>query len=194
MRPPFRRDPRLIEACERLGTQVQLDGHMREYWDTRWFHETTFMWRRVDDNRTRFYTFRTISGIASVLVPALIGLNLIGNVGAAVRWVTFALSVFAGIAAAMSGLFRSGDRWTMNRRHLTPLYTEGVQFATLSVRYVQYPSHVEAFPEFSAAVEAILARYDLEYEQHFLSTFPDELLSGELHNSSRPDPTTKDLG
>jgi hypothetical protein len=192
MRTPFRRDPRIIEACEKLGTQVKLDGHMRKYWEIRWLHETTYMWHRVDDNRTRFYTFRTISGIASVLVPSLIGLNLVGNSGTTVRWITFALSVFAGISAAMSGLFRSGDRWTMNRRYLNPLYTEGVQYATLSAKYAAHTSHVDAFQEFSDAIEDILARYDVEYEQHFLSTFPDELLSGELHNNSKPDIKSKD--
>lgn len=66
---------------------------------------------------------------------------------------TFTLSVLAGISTAVSGLFKARERWAINRRHLSPLYGEGVRFATLSAGYEGFETHGAAFDKFSLAVE-----------------------------------------
>jgi hypothetical protein len=164
----IRLNPDVAYACRELGLQVKLDGSKRVYWDIRWRREVELMWFRLNGNRTRFYVFRTIAVVSSVLIPALVALNLDGQAGIMVRWMTFTLSVLAGIATAVSGLFKASERWAINRRYLSPLYGEGVRFATLSTGYEGFETHSAAFDKFSLAVEKILDQFAAEFDRDFL--------------------------
>jgi Protein of unknown function (DUF4231) len=170
----LRRNPQIKTACERLGKQIDLSEGKFAYWEERWSRETVNMWLRLDDSRTRFYSFKITSVIASVLIPALVALNLDAQASLTVRWITFALSVLAGIATAISGLTRTTERWILNRRYLNPLYREGVQFATLTAAYRQYSTHELAFEHFTSKIEDLLANFDSDYEHIFLRNISEE--------------------
>jgi hypothetical protein len=91
------------------------------YWDGRWATFTRFAAGRVKQNREHFYTIRLVATLSAVIVPALVGLNLAGAGGAAVRWCTFSLSLVAAVSTAVLGVFRYGDRWNLYRDLQTEL-------------------------------------------------------------------------
>jgi hypothetical protein len=95
----------------------------------------------------------------TVIVPALVGLNLSGTGGTAVRWITFALSLVAALLTAVLTLFRFGDRWLMYR----DLYDELIGSGWALVNSNPGSDKDEAWNAFVAATNSTIARYNVEY-------------------------------
>ena len=91
-------------------------------------------------------------------MPSLVGLNLSGTGGTAVRWLTFGPSLIAALSAAIIALFRFSDRWLMYRTLSNSLLSAGWAL-------VNSPdSDTQAWSRFTAATEAAKARYNATYQ------------------------------
>jgi hypothetical protein len=99
-----------------------------EYWSNVWKAAVHAAAKKMSDNRHWFYRFQGVSSAAAVVIPALVGLNLSGTGGTAVRWITFVVGLIGALAAAALKLFRVGPRWQINRHYYADLIGIGRSF------------------------------------------------------------------
>ncbi len=146
------------EAVQPLLTGSKIRNARWEDWKYNLIHAT---WRERGNKRT-FYRMRIVSLTSAITVPSLVGLNLAGAGGVVVRWLTFALSLVAAIAAGILTLYRTGDRWLMYRRLMDDLMAIG---HTL-VDSFSADSHGEqvAWQAFTSATDRAIAEYNKTYE------------------------------
>jgi hypothetical protein len=124
----------------------------------RWLHQLDWLEAQAGSNRRRYYCLRTLAIAGGVIVPALVSLDVRGDVPAAISWVTFALSLVVALATALEGFFRHGDRWRNYRRTAEALKSQGWQFFQLAGPYAGFADHASAHAAFAADVEMILDR------------------------------------
>ena len=106
-----------LHAAHKAAKPFLKENAAREaYWCQVWERVATNAAVRVETNRKLFYKFRLVATISSIIVPSLVGLNLSGTGGTAIRWLTFTFSLVAAISTAVLTLFRFGDRWLINRK------------------------------------------------------------------------------
>jgi hypothetical protein len=91
-------------------------------------------------------------------VPSLVGLNLSGTGGTAVRWLTFSLSLVAALSAAILALFRFGDRWLLYRTLSGELIRAGWALVNSPHTDPDKP-----WSTFYAATTRAISRYNAEY-------------------------------
>ncbi len=113
---------------------------------------------RVEGNRKQFYGLRLAAVISAIIVPSLVGLNLSGTGGSAVRWLTFTLSLIAALSTAILTLFRFGDRWLMYRALSSSLMSAGWALVNSP------PADSKAWTRFTSATEVAKARYNAAYQ------------------------------
>lgn len=102
------------------------DNPVREsFWCHKWERTVIYAASRVEDNRRRFYGYRLVAAISAVVVPSLVGLDLSGTGGEAIRWLTFALSLVAAIATTIITLYRFPDRWLIYLKLRNDLSSSG---------------------------------------------------------------------
>lgn len=150
-----------IVAMRSALADVLETGSRQAYWTGRW---TTYVYLascRVERSRRRFYAFRVVATLSAVIVPALVGLNLSGAGGTAVRWCTFSLSLVAAVCTAVLGLFRFGDRWNLYRDLQTELLAAGWTL-------VSAPSQSKYWPGFMQATENAIAKYNGAYDNDLI--------------------------
>ena len=128
------------------------------YWSQVWELEVIRAARRVESNRKEFYWFRLTAIISAIIVPSLVGLNLSGTGGAAVRWLTFSLSLVAALSTAILTLFRFGDRWLMYRTLSGELIHAGWALVNSPHADPDKP-----WSTFYAATTSAISRYNAEY-------------------------------
>jgi len=159
------REPKAIRELHiqlhdmRNAAKPFLTDEAREvYWAQAWeltvMHATT----RVESNRKQFYGLRLAAIISAITVPSLVGLNLSGAGGSAVRWLTFALSLIVALSTAIITLFRFADRWLMYRALSNSLMSAGWAL-------VNSPdTEQDAWHQFTAATDAAMAKYNAAYQ------------------------------
>lgn len=134
------------------------DEARKVYWARAWELSVVHAAARVDSNRKQFYGLRLTAIISAITVPSLVGLNLSGTGGTAVRWLTFSLSLVAALSTAIIALFRFADRWLMNRSLSNSLLNAGWAL-------VNSPgTDAQAWSQFTAATDAAKARYNTTYQ------------------------------
>jgi hypothetical protein len=134
------------------------DEARKVYWAKAWELTVVHAAIRVESNRKEFYGLRLTAIISAITVPSLVGLNLSGTGGSAVRWLTFALSLIAALSTAILTLFRFGDRWLMYRALSNGLMSAGWAL-------VNNPdADPAAWTRFIAATEAAKASYNAAYQ------------------------------
>lgn len=134
------------------------DEARKVYWAKAWELTVVHAATRVESNRKQFYGLRLTAIISAITVPSLVGLNLSGTGGSAVRWLTFALSLIAALSTAVVTLFRFGDRWLMYRALSNGLMTAGWAL-------VNSPdTDPEAWARFTAATDAAKTSYNAAYQ------------------------------
>jgi hypothetical protein len=135
------------------------DEARKAYWAESWELYVVRAATRVESNRKEFYGLRLAAIISAITVPSLVGLNLSGTGGAAVRWLTFALSLIAALSTAIITLFRFADRWLMYRTFSNSLMNAGWAL-------VNSPeSDQESWTQFTTATEAAKATYNATYQK-----------------------------
>jgi uncharacterized protein DUF4231 len=133
------------------------DEARKVYWAKSWELNVVGAATRVESNRKEFYGLRLAIVISAITVPSLVGLNLSGTGGTAVRWLTFALSLIAALSAAISALFRFADRWLMYRTFSNSLMNAG--WALIN----SPESDQQAWARFTTATEAAKASCNVAY-------------------------------
>jgi hypothetical protein len=135
------------------------DEARKAYWAKSWELNVVRAAARVESNRKEFYGLRLAAVISAITVPSLVGLNLSGTGGAAVRWLTFGLSLIAALSTAIIALFRFADRWLMYRTFSNSLMNAGWAL-------VNSPeSDQQAWAQFTIATEAAKASYNATYQR-----------------------------
>jgi len=141
----------LIEALD-------LPDLQKHFLRSRWLDQVVWMEGRADSAHDRYYALRLTTVIGGVIVPALVSLNVSGQVASAIHWLTLGLSLLVAISAAVEEFFHYGERWRHYRRTVEWLKIEGWQFFQLSGPYRRYKSHAEAYAAFANRVEGIIQR------------------------------------
>ena len=140
------------------------------YWSQVWELEVIRAALRVESNRKQFYGFRLIAMTSAIIVPSLVGLNLSGTGGTAVRWLTFALSLVAALSTAILTLFRFGDRWLMYRTLSNELISAGWALVNSPHTDVDKPWYA-----FTAATNSAVSRYNAEYAAEVITATQPKL-------------------
>ncbi len=128
---------------------------------SRWLDQVTWMEGRADHARNRYYFLRLTAILGGVIIPALVSLNVTGDVLATVRWVTFGISLAVAITSALEEFFHYGDRWRNYRRTVEFLKIEGWLFFQLAGPYEQFSTHKLAHRAFASRVEEMI-RQDVQ--------------------------------
>jgi hypothetical protein len=128
------------------------------YWAQAWELTVVHAATRVESNRKQFYGLRLAAIISAITVPSLVGLNLSGADGSAVRWLTFALSLIVALSTAIITLFRFADRWLMDRALSNSLMSAGWALVNSPT------TKQDAWDQFTAATDAAMARYNAAYQ------------------------------
>jgi hypothetical protein len=146
---------------------LSLTDLQKHFLRSRWMDQTLWMEGKANWARQWYYILRLITIVGGVTIPALVSLNVGGQVGSqagvAIVWATFGISLLVAISAAIEGFFRYGERWRHYRQTVEWLKTEGWQFFQMSGRYRRYPSYSDAYPAFAARVEEVIQRDVDEY-------------------------------
>ncbi|MDR4470711.1 MAG: DUF4231 domain-containing protein, partial [Nitrospira sp.] len=108
----------------------------------------------------RHNVLRLTTIIGGVIVPALVSLNVGDGGAAAIKTLTYIVSLVVALSAAVEEFFHYGERWRHYRRTVEALKSEGWQFFQLSGPYANL-TQVEAYPAFAARVEE-LSREEVE--------------------------------
>ena len=147
------------------------------YWTQVWELEIIHAALGVESNRKQFYSFRLIAIISTITVPSLVGLNLSGTGGTAVRWLTFSLSLVAALSIAILALFGFGDRWLMYRTLNNELIKIG--WAMVNSPHTDLD---EPWSTFTAATNTAISRYNVEYTAEVITASqpkPDDRSDGQ---------------
>jgi hypothetical protein len=137
------------------------------YWSNVWKAAVQAAAKKMSDNRTWFYRLQAVSSAAAVIIPALVGLNLSGTGGVAVRWITFAVGLIGALAAAALQLFRSGSRWRMNRHYYSDLIRTGRNFG-MDIA-ASGACEDNEWSKFQKAIAGIIERYNNVYDSEVIS-------------------------
>ena len=164
-RRPLTREPKAIRELHvqlhdmRNAAKPFLTDEARKvYWAQAWERTVVRAATRVESNRKQFYGLRLAAIISAITVPSLVGLNLSGAGGSAVRWLTFALSLIVALSTAIITLFRFPDRWLMDRALSNSLMSAGWAL-------VNSPdTKQDAWDQFTTATDAAMARYNTAYQ------------------------------
>jgi hypothetical protein len=162
-----RRDPATAALARDLGKLIDaldLAEHQEHYLRARWLDQVLWMERAAGRARGRYYLLRLVTVLGAVVIPALVSLNLTGNVEDAVTWLTFAISLVVAASAAIEAFFHYGARWRHYRGTVERLKSEGWTYAELSAHYNQEgATHRSAFNDFVTRVEQTLGQEAEEY-------------------------------
>jgi len=157
--PKAIRDLRVQLHDMRFAAHPFLTSEARKaYWAKSWESGVVHAAKRVESNRKEFYGLRIMAVSSAIIVPSLVGLNLSGAGGSAVRWLTFALSLIAALSTAILTLFRFGERWLMYRALSNSLMSAGWTLVNNA------DTDPEAWARFTAATDAAKARYNSSYQ------------------------------
>ena len=164
-RRPLTREPKAIRDLRgqlhdmhNAAQPFLTDQGKKAYWAKAWEVPLVHAATRVESNRKQFYGLRLAAIISAITVPSLVGLNLSGTGGSAVRWLTFALSLIAALSTATMTLFRFADRWLMYRTLSNSLMNAGWALVNSA------PADPEAWGQFTAATDVAKARYNATYQ------------------------------
>ncbi len=125
---------------------------------SRWLDQVLYTEKRAQQTQSQYYTYRMMTIIGSVTIPALVSLNLTGTVADYVHWLTFGISLLVAVSSAVEGFFRFGDRWRHYRETAEMQKIEGWQFLQLSGPYRRFNTHLDAYHTFASRVEEIIRR------------------------------------
>jgi hypothetical protein len=155
---------RLEQDLGRLVDSLDLSDRQEQFLRSRWLDQVLWMERAASSARRRYYALRLFTVLGAVVIPALLSLNLTGNVDTAVDWATFAISLLVAASAAVDGFFHFGTRWRHYRATVERLKSEGWSFAELSGPYNRpNAAHPDVFPDFVSRVEQTLGQEVEDY-------------------------------
>jgi len=153
-----------LRAMHRAAEPFLTSDARVAYWSQVWELGVIHAVLRVQSNRKQFYGFRLTAITSAIIVPSLVGLNLSGTGGTAVRWLTFSLSLVAALSTAILALFRFGDRWLMYRTFSNELINTGWALVNSSHTDLDKP-----WSTFAATTNAAISRYNADYSAEVIT-------------------------
>lgn len=139
---------------------LELPELNKQFLRARWLEQVIWMDERAWNSILWHNILRLTTIIGGVIVPALVSLNVGDGAAAAIKTLTFIVSLVVALSAAVEEFFHYGERWRHYRRTVEALKSEGWQFFQLSGPYVGQ-THVQVYPAFAARVEE-LSREEVE--------------------------------
>jgi hypothetical protein len=140
----------------------QLPAAKQIYWTEVWEATVADSFNKVQANRKWFYSLQGTSAAAALVVPALVGLNLSGTGGVAVRWVTFVIGLIGALTGAALTLFRFGSRWRLYRDFYSELLQAGREYILLG-------APPDGWTGFQQRVDGYMAAYDRAYDAEVIT-------------------------
>ncbi len=166
------------QTLAELIESLELSNLQKQYMQSRWLDQLSYMSRRARETRNWYYRLRITAIVGSVVVPILLGVQQT-NSKDFLRWATIGLSGVVAVSAAVEEFFHFGDRWRHFRQTAEALKAQGWQFSQLGGLYGEYPSHQAAFQSFTTHVETLL--------QHENEVFVSEVVKEKPKENSVPD-------
>ena len=117
--------------------------------------------KRTKLTSAMFNSSRVIITVGSLIVPALLSIQGLGNTNPQIYWSTWVVSLLVTICNALVSLFKYDKRYYYLHTVLEKLISEGWQYIELTGRYSGYhihgmvPTHENQFVYFCHAVEKI---------------------------------------
>jgi hypothetical protein len=139
-----------------LIDQLDLEPLQKEFLRRRWLDQVDWNDARSVTLQRWYRVLRLVTIVGGVVIPALVGLNVSGELSVRIRWTVFVIGLVVAVAAAVEGFYHLGDRWTHHRTATELLKSEGWQFFQLVGRYTDFTSHSDAFVRFASQVEALI--------------------------------------
>jgi hypothetical protein len=147
--------------------QDKLDHVQSLFWTLVWQRAVRTAAAKLHSNRVRLYFFQATATAAAVTIPALVGLNLNGSGGTAVRVASFVVGLIGALATAALQLFRYGPRWRLYRDYYHDLITLGRQFAAGVATAGSCPP--EEWEKFRVEVISVIEKYDAAYDSDIIT-------------------------
>ncbi|UCG25127.1 MAG: DUF4231 domain-containing protein [Chloroflexota bacterium] len=136
--------------------ELDLDELQKDSMRARWLDQRDFASKESIRSKKWHVRLRTVAIVGGVIVPALVALNLDGELATTVRWLIFAISLVVAIAVALEELFSFGEGWLRARRTTEMLKAEFWQFVQKAGPYARFQSHRSAYDDFAVRVELII--------------------------------------
>lgn len=130
----------------------------KAYLSSRWLDQVSWLESKAAKAQKRYYRLRIVTVVGAVMIPALVGLDGLGDPwDGLVRVATWTVSLVTAASAAVEGFFRFGERWRTYRQTAEQLKTEGWLFFQLAGRYgVDGARHDALYGAFVNRVEEIV--------------------------------------
>ena len=138
---------------------LELPDLNKHFLRSRWLDQVLYTEKRAIQTQKQYNTFRMMTIIGGVTIPALVSLSVLGESAQRyLQYLTFAISLIVAVSSAVEGFFRFGDRWRHYRETAELQKIEGWQFFQLSGPYRRFNKHVDAYHLFASRVEEIIRR------------------------------------
>ena len=162
-------EPKLVdlEKLKSLMSGVELDDQkLNEYINARWLNYVEWWDSRARKAKWKYFAVRSAVVIGSALIPALVGLRELTQVGNAAWLISVALIAVSLVVAACAGLeslFGWGDIWREKRMAAELIKSEGFCFMQLTGTYAQFKTHQDAYKLFAQSVEDLIRHEIKDY-------------------------------
>jgi len=141
----------IVASIDALG----LPDRPTTYLKGRWLDQLEWFERKAGRNQRTHRNLRIVSLVGGVISPVLINAAVTNDDG----WLQLAavlVSVVVGIAVALEGFLRPGDRWLQYRQSAELLRGEWWLYVSLAGEYSAYPTVAAAHHHFVERVEKII--------------------------------------
>lgn len=173
------------DNLKQLINDLELTELHKQSLRSRWLDQVSWMGKKARHCQRWYYILRLIAIIGGVIVPTLVGLNLVGNQFAAdiVKGITFGLSMIVAISLATEEFFHFGERWRHYRSTAERLKIEGWQFFQLAGPYQDFKTHEEAYSIFATRTESI---HQQEVDVYITEVAKEKKKEQEAKNPNEP--------
>ena len=155
------------EIVDDLELQKKYDKSIIKH---RFLDEISYYEQKRDHTKKYYNIFRFIVTTGSILLPAILSMGqmdpnkLPKNFDMITYWASWTISLSVTASNGFLQLFSLDKNYFSYSMVVEQLKTEGWQFFGLSGKYEDYPSHQEAYRNFSKSVESIKRK---QVEQEF---------------------------
>lgn len=164
----------------RMIDSLDIQDLQKEYLKSRWLDQVMWLEGRASRMRNRYHWLRLVTIVGSAIIPVMVALNLFEDKtwDKVLKAGTAIIGAGVTIASSSEAFFRYGDRWYHYRRSAELLKSQGWEFFELSGSY-NFPTHAEAWQDFTHQVEEIIRRDVEVYVTEGLRNRPPENPQGQ---------------
>lgn len=163
-------EPKLVdlEKLKSLMSGVELGDNkkLNEYINARWLNYVEWWDSRARKAKWKYFAVRSAVVIGSALIPALVGLRELKQVGYA-AWLfsvaSIAVSLVVAACAGLESLYGWGDIWREKRVAAELIKSEGFSFLQLTGTYAHFDTHQDAYKLFAQSVEDLIRNEIKDY-------------------------------